>query len=361
MHIGNQKSKHSYHLVNHLRVFMIPKNHEYIKRIKNSLESAGVDVQILKPFHWSSFENVFKILRYYKKGYNIIHVHWLYIFPLTFVMKLFTYFCKCLDIKIIWEMHNILPHGYNESDRFKAKWFYEKSDAIIFHSEEDREGSRKLLKTKCNKKHIIIPHGNFNDSYANNISKEHARRILNIPEAKKVILCFGFIRSNRGYKYLVEAARGMSNLIIIVAGRIWHKSTYKQLLEYKADNENIVLITKWIPDDEIQIFFNACDIVVLPYTDITTSGVIPLAYSFSRPVIASAIGGIKKVVNERTGILVPPRDSDSLRLAIEQIFNKDYVVMGKYAYSFAEEEFGWPSIAESIKNLYISLLAHRDS
>lgn len=338
------------------KVFMIPKNHEYIHRMKKNLESLGVNVQILKPFHWSSFENILRMLKYYKKGHNIIHVHWLYIFPLGMVMKLFTYFCIYLGIKIIWEIHNILPHGYKESDRVKAKWFYEKSDAIIFHSKEDLERSKRLLKTKYNKKHILIPHGNFNESYENNFSKEDARRILNIPNQKKVILCFGFIRSNRGYEYLMEATNGMEDTVTLIAGRIWHKSTYRELLEYEAQNENIVLIAKWIPDDEVQIYFNACDIVVLPYTEITTSGIIPLAYSFHRPVIASAIGGIKDVVNEKTGILIPPKDVNALRVAIEGILKKDYVAMGGYAYYYSGKEFNWVSIAKKVKGLYLSLI-----
>lgn len=335
-----------------VKIFMIPKNAEYIKRLKYYLERVGVRVKLLKPFHYSSFMNIVKILFFRSKGYKLVHVHWLYIFPFSFVMKWFCLFCKILDIKIIYEMHNIVPHYFNKTDLRNSKWFYEVSDAIIFHSEIDIQRSKEILKTNSNKMHIVIPHGNFNESYENRISKKEARKILDLPDDKKVILCFGNIRKNRGYEYLVNAARELQDTIVVIAGRSSDKTLYEKLLDYKKNVANIRLFIKWIPDEELQYFFNACDIVVLPYTDVTTSGVIPTAYAFSRPVITTNIGGIKEVVNENTGILVPPKDVTSLRQAIEIIFTMDYEAMGRYAHEYARTEFSWESNTQKIKTLY---------
>jgi len=336
---------------------MIPKNHEYIRRLKSCLEEIGVRVQILKPFHYSTVMNIIKMIAYRTQGYKIIHVHWLYIFPFSLVMKLFYYFCWCLSIKIIWEMHNILPHHYKEIDRKNSLWFYKKSDAIVFHSKNDIDRSRELLRTTIDKMHIVIPHGNFNGSYENSISKKDARRILNISDNNRVILCFGFIRKNRGYEYLLEAIKDMPDIIVIIAGKVDDKDIYQNLLAYERQMSNLKLFVKWIPDGEVQLYFNACDIVVLPYTDITTSGVIPLAYAFSKPVIATSIGGIRDVVNENTGILVPPKDTDALRKAIERIFIMDLEAMGRYAHEYAKKEFSWESNAQKIKELYESIIA----
>lgn len=336
---------------------MIPKNHEYIRMLKSSLEHAGVKVQILKPFHYSTFTNIVKMVFFRIKGYKIIHVHWLYIFPFALIMKIFYLFCSCLGIKIVWEMHNIVPHKYDQSDIDNYSWFYEKSTAVIYHSSSDVERADEYLKTRSKKKHIVIPHGNFNESYDNRISKKDARRILNIPDNKKVILCFGFIRKNRGYEYLVEATKNMHDSVVIVAGKIMHKDVYENIIEYEKKIPNLKVVAKWIPDNEIQVYFNACDIVVVPYTEITTSGVIPLAYAFSRPVITSKIGGMNDIVNERTGILVPPKDSHMLRLAIERIFSMDIESLGRSAHEFARKELNWESNAQKIKELYETILS----
>jgi glycosyltransferase involved in cell wall biosynthesis len=272
-------------------------------------------------------------------------------------MKWFYYFCKILGIKVIWEMHNIVPHDYNETGLNNSKWFYKMSDAIIFHSEVDIRRSKELLETNYDKKHIVISHGHLNNIYENRISKKEARNILGLPENKKVILCFGNIRNNRGYEYAIHATRDMLDTVIVIAGKTKDKSLIEKLLDYEKNFSNIRLfIKKWIPDEDLQIYFNACDIVVLPYTEITTSGVIPTAYAFSRPVISTSIGGIKEMVNENTGILVPPKDIHSLRQAIEKIFAMDYEAMGRYAYEYAGREFSWESNAQKIKALYESIL-----
>lgn len=339
-----------------IKIFMIPKNHEYIRRLKYSLEKINIKIVILKPFHYSSFTNVIKILLFRLLGYKIIHVHWLYIFPYKFIMRFFYFFCKILDIKIIWEIHNIIPHNYKEVDKKNSKWFFEKADAIIFHSENDILRCREILMTKKNKINIVIHHGNFNGSYENKITKKEARKILGIPEWKRVILCFGFIRKNRGYEYLIEATKNMDEYIVIIAGKIEDKEVYERLLKYKKNSTNLMIFGKWIPDREIQIYFNACDVVVLPYIQITTSGVIPLAYAFSRPVITSDIGGLREVVKENIGILIPPADVYALKNAIKKIFEMNLEEMGKAAFEYAENELNWKSNAEKIKDLYIKLL-----
>jgi len=334
------------------KVFFIPKNHEYVRKLKEHLGKAGVSAVLLKPFHYSSLTNLLKIVLFRLKGYRIIHVHWLYIFPFGFVMKGFCYFCKSLGIKIIWEMHNILPHGFSESDREHCRWFYEESDAIIFHSEHDIQRAKDLFNTRTDKIRTIIPHGNFNESYENTISKENARKYLNIRPDHRALLCFGFIRKNRGYEYLIEAVKNMENTVVVIAGKLEDKDVYRNLLAYEKRLPQLRLFVKWIPDDEIQYYFNASDIVVLPYTDITTSGVIPLAYAFSRPVITTNIGGLKDIVNDGTGVIVPAKDVEALRNAIENIFSRDLLAMGKCAFEYSKKELSWERNVQKIRELY---------
>jgi glycosyltransferase involved in cell wall biosynthesis len=249
----------------------------------------------------------------------------------------------------------MLPHQYKESDISNSKWFYEKVDAVIFHSQYDKERSKELLETALDKIHIVVPHGHFNKIYENIISKKEARKILGLPEDRRIIFCFGSIRQNRGYEYLIEATRNMEDTVVIIAGNAEHKNVYKKLLDYERTISNLRLFIKWIPDKELQLYFNACDIVVLPYTHITTSGVIPTAYAFSRPVVTTNIGGLKDVVNENTGLLVPPGNTEALRNAIEDIFKMDFETMGRYAYEYSKKKFDWELIAHKIKELYTSI------
>jgi glycosyltransferase involved in cell wall biosynthesis len=338
-----------------MKIFIIPKNHEYIRTLEQHLEGADVQVVILKPFHYSSLVNLVKMVFFRMRGCRIIHVHWLYVFPFPFVMKGFYYLCKGLGIKIVWEMHNILPHGHTEKDRTASTWFYEHVDAIIFHSRHDIQRAKELLGTDRDKPHVVIPHGNFNESYENRVSKSEARKKLELPQEARVILCFGFIRENRGYEYLLTAVENMGTTVVVIAGKLLDKDVYIALRDHARKSTQVRLFAKWIADEEIQYYFNACDIVVLPYTDITTSGVIPLAYAFSRPVISTDIGGIKDIVNPDIGILVPPKNAEALQQAIQTLFLKDVEAMGKRARVYAEQEFSWEANVRKIKGLYETL------
>jgi glycosyltransferase involved in cell wall biosynthesis len=267
-------------------------------------------------------------------------------------MKAFTYLCRGLGIRIVWEMHNILPHGGADRERESSRWFYEHADGIIYHSRSDVRRAKETLGTDVDKPHIVVPHGHFNESYPNTITREAAREKLSVPAHDRVILCFGFIRRNRGYEHLIEAVRDMERTTVIIAGKLEDRDVYETLERHARTLPHLRLHGGWIPDGEIQWYFNACDVVVLPYTDITTSGVIPLAYAFSRPVVTSDIGGIRDVVNADTGILVPAGDAASLKKAIDRIFAMDPVAMGRRAYVFAKQEFDWDANARKIREFY---------
>jgi glycosyltransferase involved in cell wall biosynthesis len=335
---------------------MIPKNHEYIRLLTRHLETNGVSVVILKPFHYSTFSNIVKLFYYRARGYRLIHVHWLYIFPFGFVMRAVRLFWRALGIRVVWEMHNILPHRPRPRDVRQTRWFYDRSDAIIFHSTDDPRRAKELLHINEDKPHVVIPHGHFNESYPNTVTRRQARLALGLPADKKVVLCFGFIRANRGYQYLVQATRNMDGVVVLVAGKIMERDVYEELLEHEARSPNLRVMAGWIPDEDVQLYFNACDIVAVPYTRITTSGVIPLAYAFARPVISTNIGGIRDIVNDRTGILVPPRNTEALRTAITTLLSRDYQEMGAHAREFAHECFDWEVNARKVRELYETIL-----
>lgn len=338
---------------------MIPRNHEYVNKLRHHLRSKGVTVVLLKPFHYSSLNNILKIIYHRIKGSRIIHVHWLYIFPHELVMRCFCVFAESMNMKIIWEVHNILPHGYKEIDRTISRTFFHRADGIVFHSHEDVGRIKDLLGVDSDKPYIVMPHGNFIGSYRNDTEKQAARSLLQIDPGAKVLLCFGFLRKNRGYDCLLDAVERIRNVILILAGRVEDKEVHRELVRRTKDQPNVRLYTGWIPNDDVQIYFNACDVVVLPYSEITTSGVAPLAYSFKRPVITTSIGGMKEIVTEETGMIVPPKDPRALAAAIESVLKKDYVGMGENAYRFAVEKLDWGKNVEKLIAFYGAVMSLR--
>ena len=66
--------------------------------------------------------------------------------------------------------------------------------------------------------------------------------------------------------------------------------------------------------------FRRASVVALPYVDASQSAVIPVAYTFGKPVVATTVGGLPELVEDgRTGFLVPPRDEQALADAVVRL------------------------------------------
>ena len=84
--------------------------------------------------------------------------------------------------------------------------------------------------------------------------------------------------------------------------------------------ERFIVHNRFIRATECDELFRQASIVVLPYIEATQSGVIPLAYSYAKPVVATRVGALAEVVDDgKTGRLVPPADSESLAAAIVEL------------------------------------------
>ncbi len=97
------------------------------------------------------------------------------------------------------------------------------------------------------------------------------------------------------------------------------------------------------------------DLVLLPYTDASQSGVLATAFANGRSVIASAVGGIVDVVSDgENGLLVPPRDAGALATAIERVA-ADAVLratLREGARRTAAERLDWRRIADRLMRDY---------
>ena len=102
-------------------------------------------------------------------------------------------------------------------------------------------------------------------------------------------------------------------------------------------------------------YFTKADLVVLPYTSATQSGVIPVAAAFGVPVIASDVGGLAEQLDQGAcGILVPPADAPALTRAIVDLWNHPTRAraLGNALREAYATRRSWSSIAESVTNAF---------
>ena len=110
----------------------------------------------------------------------------------------------------------------------------------------------------------------------------------------------------------------------------------------------------YIPDGEVEKYFAACDLVVLPYISATQSGIVQIAYGFEKPVAATAVGGLPDVVMEgETGCLAAPGDAASLAGAICRFFaNAGNVDYEKHIREQADR-YSWDRMREVVESFLI--------
>ena len=306
----------------------------------------------------------FRLLYYRLTGWNILHLHWLSPFVLPIKNRYFRYvsslyilsfliILKMIGFKLFWTLHETLPQEDEfHNDKMIRTIVSKFSDIKIFHSPAALEEANQLGFNTKNAH--IIPHGNYNTSYPNKISKEKARVKLKLNRNDFVFLFFGMIKQYKGIDNLLETFEKLlqnnKKIKLIIAGECTNKQLNEMILNYKTRyKNNILLYLHHIDDKNIQNFFNASDVVVLPFKQNTTSGSAVLAMSFGKPIIAPLLGNIIDLP-QNVGLFYNPHDSDGLLKNMSSAINKkkNLVNIGDLGLQYAKS-LSWNQIASQTK------------
>src|SRR3989344_4666052 len=215
-------------------------------------------------------------------GFSIFHLHWSYLFVLpikgTFwrVISTIYYFwilllIRLLGYKIIWTVHNVLPHNQLFINDLLARKFLSKLSSIkIVHSKYTIEEMSSLGLDVNNVK--VIPIGNYINVYQSNINRTKARKILNIGNKDFVFLHFGKIEPYKGVENLLKVFSRLNypEVKLVMAGKCINPRLQKILSTYQS-LPKLMIINQFIPDKDIQLYFNAADTAVYPFEKVTTS------------------------------------------------------------------------------------------
>jgi glycosyltransferase involved in cell wall biosynthesis len=258
---------------------------------------------------------------------------------------------------VVSTFHDVKLHLGEESTWAKFHdWSARKfSSQIIVHGEKLREQmitEYNLPSSKVNAIHIgeheVAPF------------KEYEGK--DIAEDGNMILFFGRIYRYKGLEYLIKAepaiTREVPNAKIVIAGVGEDFRRYEGMM---GDRKNAFTVHNYrISYKEGAELFQRCSVVVLPYVEASQSGVIPTAYSFSKPVVVTNVGSIPEIVEDgKTGLIVPPRDPKALSEAIIRLLKDDRLrqEMGENAHRKLQEDFSWDRIAEKTIMVYEKAMA----
>jgi glycosyltransferase involved in cell wall biosynthesis len=124
-----------------------------------------------------------------------------------------------------------------------------------------------------------------------------------------------------------------------------------ELMERCRTDSRISLFSKFIPDEDVQLYMNASSVVVLPYQDILNSGTALLAMSFAKAVIIPRLGCVPEVLSSQGGFLYDPGEENGLLRAMQQALVADLAAIGQHNYHRAKH-FDWNVIARQTYEVY---------
>ena len=286
--------------------------------------------------------------------FHIFYTNFLVLFNLLLVKI-------CLG-KVVLTIHDVDSFAKKENKQI-SNLIYMIADLVLTHNQFSKE---HILKTYpyLNGKIFIIPHGNYTPFINVRNDKIASRIYLGLDQRKKVILFFGMIKKVKGLDVLLESFKKVidkhPDIILLIAGRPWKDDfcNYQQIIEKNNLENNIVLHTRYISQNDVEHYYCASDLVVLPYKKIYQSGVLMMALSYERPVLVSDLLPLKEVINDnQNGFLFKSENSNDLAKKLNIILSSSEKLekVQKNGNILINEKFGWDAIGRLTLNAYQNL------
>ncbi len=389
--------------VNKIKVLMIDswvgeEGNNYALHLCKALKTAGIDIILvvtddnidngttdypllpLSPSTSKSVSKYKKIFKYYnylldiyklirQEKYDVIHFQF---FRRRRIESLYFAMLKLMRIKLAHTVHDVTPLNKSKLDHLFNLLVYKKADILFVHSNSNKRTLAQQIKVD-EEKIKVVPHGDF-DTYIPDriVTKSEARQFFSLSQEHNVILFFGAIKEYKGLDILLNslsfASKKINNLTLIIAGMPDDVGTGKLELKYrniisKLPKEiKVIYHATFIPDAEVAKYFIASDVVVLPYRRISHSGVLHLAYSFGRPVIATNVGDFEEIIEEgKSGFVLSSNSQENLSEKIIQAFSDRLKLeeMGKYARHLSATKYSWKNSAELLKPIYEKMIKNK--
>lgn len=214
-------------------------------------------------------------------------------YNLTSDLRLELFFLKMVKwvtkTRIVVVCHDVLPFTSNSEKlnkkKLRKKLFFQCADFLIVHNENSINELRYLYLIEKNV--IKVPFPLMDIKYL----RECREDTLPIYKGEIVFGMLGYFRREKGVLFLIDAWKKffqseMPNAHLMLAGYFPEKSPF---LNENLEKFNVVIRNNYLSDCEYYKFLENCDIIVLPYSRGTNSGILSTVASLNKPVILSDI------------------------------------------------------------------------
>ncbi|ASC72057.1 GDP-mannose:glycolipid 4-beta-D-mannosyltransferase [Halomicronema hongdechloris C2206] len=242
--------------------------------------------------------------------FHILHIHW----PLEDLLDpnrpwqsrvkvlgvlLILRYMRWRGTRLVWTIHNLQPHDayFPTLQAWFWRQFIPLLHSYISLSQTIAQQAQHHFPQLARLPKCIIPHGHYRDAYPNDIDRAAAKARLGIPVTTKVLLFLGLIRPYKNVPALIKQFRHLPvyDWQLVVAGQPISETMASQVQQAANQDPRVQLHLDFIDNDRLQVFFNAANLVVLPFSQIANSGSALLALSYNCPILVPSLGALKEL------------------------------------------------------------------
>lgn len=305
------------------------------------LAAAGVDVRqiidSINPLTWRTALADMRALR-----------------PDLVIMPAWTFFlAPCLGwlARAIRQYAPVVMIVHNARDHEAASWKsacstfqLRQADAFVTHNAGVRDDLSELVPATVTEIH------------AHPVYDDYPEPMGTLPrEASVELLFFGLVRPYKGLDLALGALAdaGRDDIRFTVVGEFWHgRQETEALIDDLGLADSVVLVPRYVSDQEAAEYFARADWVIAPYYSATGSGVIALAQWYLRPVIASNVRGLAEAISDgATGLLFPAADQGALSEILRDKVTRPSAAGMESAIRAVREDLSWRLFADTVLDI----------
>ena len=371
--LGAHESSHHYYLFgqangllrNEVPIYLYTNNETHNPKIKNLIfftfykDIFANRSRIINGLQWiiGSIQSIFHARI---SGVSIFHFHIFY----TNILVLFNLLLvKLLLGKVVLTIHDVTSFAERDKSTVINNLVYKLTNLILTHNEFSKLEIIKSYPDSVSNVHII-PHGNYTPFINIQDDQAKSRKQLGISNDKTVLLFFGMIKKVKGLELLLRALKVVvkenPDVLLLIAGKTWEDdfTNYQKIIDENNLSNYCLLHTKFINHSDVEHYYCAADLVVLPYKKIYQSGVLMMTLSYGKPALVSDLPPLKEVVIDmKTAFLFESENLISLteKLNLILLDPEKLEQVGRNGGKLINTKYDWNEIGKQTKLAYQSL------
>ena len=259
---------------------------------------------------------------------------------------------KNINAKKIGWVDNAFPHERKTADKLLLNTFLGRVDEVLCMS----PSVSKELK-KHTQKNITTSFHPVDTNLPTSITQEVAKEKLALDASLEYLLFFGLIRPYKGLDLLIKSLpqlrQNKPNTRLLIVGEPYEPlRKYRELVASLKVDDMVFFHDRFVPTEQIPMWFGACDWVVQPYKSATQSGITPMAIHYAKPSVVTHVGSLSDGITAKTGLVCEPNPTALSQTIAKALTEKNQFTDIK-AYKSLQEKRSWTAFCKDFIDTFI--------